>query len=610
MWHCLVLLSILYCVLGLDELFIDLYFWIHCIWHKKSKPVNALIEAWETKTEKWIAVLIPCWHEANVIATMLQHNYHTIEYKHYYFFVGVYPNDPATVLDVLELSHHLPKVQCVIGQYPGPTNKATNLNIIYQYIKVFEQQENINFDLYVLHDAEDIIHPLSFKVYNAYIPIYDMIQLPVLPLAVAHSDFTHWLYADEFAENHTKDILVRQWINAHVPSAGVGTAFSKHAINTLCIQSIINLPFATDSLTEDYRLSLILRIQGLKQAFIMQSVLRTQWQQRLLFKQRYVKKIVREPIATRALFPQQYKASVRQKARWIIGIVFQEWDLPFPKDWAVRYSLLHDRKAFITHFINAFGYVILLFWCVYMVVTWNQPDYPALQEQLNFHPWLLDSIILASILMVERLLQRMIALYRIYGWRPVILCIPRACYGNLLNLHALVRAYWIYFVATTQKNKAKVHALRWDKTEHEFSGSHVLVPYVRRLDELVILHTDVTTSQVYEILRECYRTGEHLGEALIRLNLITQDVLSKLMAMQYQLRLYSKSQAIAATSKIRDDLPKKLLRQERKYGICIIEFNARHNSVILGIYDPSNELLLKKIIRELAQYSIEFVLIG
>ena len=64
-----------------------------------------------------------------------------------------------------------------------------------------------------------------------------MVQIPVLPLEVAFKEWTHWVYADEFAETHTKNIFVRQSINAHIPSAGVGTGFSRQALAALGIEN-------------------------------------------------------------------------------------------------------------------------------------------------------------------------------------------------------------------------------------------------------------------------------------------------------------------------------------------------------------------------------------
>ena len=95
--------------------------------------------------------------------TMLKHNCYSIDYTNYYIFVGVYPNDPDTVAEVQGVAKQMKQVQCVIGEKPGPTNKAANLNSIYTFIKSFEKTLPAPFEIFVFHDSEDVIHPLSFK---------------------------------------------------------------------------------------------------------------------------------------------------------------------------------------------------------------------------------------------------------------------------------------------------------------------------------------------------------------------------------------------------------------------------------------------------------------
>lgn len=608
MWYLLVAVAILFACSGLDDLFIDIYYWIRYVWRLyKTRHYQPLTyEKLTDKPQQYIAVLVPCWHEANVIGTMLKHNCYSIDYQHYFIFVGMYPNDPETVIQVQKVSNTLKQVQCVVGRTQGPTNKAANLNEMYHFIKAFEKERGISFDIFVFHDAEDIIHPLSFKLYNYLIPRKDMIQIPVFPLEVNYFNFTHWLYADEFAENHTKDIIVRESIHAHVPSAGVGTAFSRNALAIL-EHPETGMPFSTDSLTEDYRTSLAVREQQLKQAFVTQSVTRLRWQKKGLFRKGYVQKLTKEHIATRALFPSEYKKAVRQKARWIIGIVFQEWDRGvWPCEWKIRYSLVHDRKAFITHFINGFGYFIFAFWLIYTLLTYNNPAYPSLQEQLNLHPWVWWLIVMVTVVMLERLLQRVIGTWRIYGGFPAILSIPRAMYGNLLNLNAVMRAYRVYF--TAQKKKSSSKQPSWDKTEHEFPGRHVLVPFRRRLGDLLVENNVINPEQLNQAMCEQETTGERLGTIICRLGFISIEGLLQWLAMQYQLELFPKQQLEAARRACFSYLSRKQLRWLRNQGVIPVAVDVTKRSITIAIDDPTNELLLKNVIRYLAPFSVEFVL--
>jgi bacteriophage N4 adsorption protein B len=77
-------------------------------------------------------------------------------------------------------------------------------------------------------------HPSSLtKLFNYLMPEKAMVQIPVFPIEpeMNFKNFFKYMisstYADEFAENHTKDIMVRKQIKGIIPSAGVGTAFAR-----------------------------------------------------------------------------------------------------------------------------------------------------------------------------------------------------------------------------------------------------------------------------------------------------------------------------------------------------------------------------------------------
>lgn len=615
MWYFLIGLSILFISSGIDDLFIDIWYWIRRLkrYFKRHQYPPLTYEQLADHPEQDIAILVPCWHEAGVIGTMLKHNVYSIDYHRYTFFVGVYPNDPETVAEVQQVSRDVGHIQCVIGQTPGPTNKAENLNQIYQAVCDYEKVHSMSFKIIVFHDSEDIIHPLSFKLYNYLIPRKDMIQIPIFPLQVSLWNFTHWLYADEFSENHTKDIVVRESIRAHVPSAGVGTAFSRSVIDLIKVDDIKG-PFSTDSLTEDYRTSLTIRLRKFKQIFVTQHVLRMQWKPRGLFRTGYVQKVHKEMIATRALFPMEYTKAVRQKSRWIIGIVFQEWEYSrWPKEWRVRYSLSHDRKAFITHFINGFGYVVFLFWSLYTLFTRIDPSYPSLQEQFNMHPWIWWIVITVTILMVERMLQRMIAVRRIYSWWPALLSIPRTFYGNVLNLHAVLRAYRIYFTnispGQAQSKSSVSKTPVWDKTDHHFPGSHVLTPYRRRLGDLLLESGEITEAQLNAAIIQQQKTGERLGQVLCRMKVMSQQNLTHWLGKQYGIECFPKSQVLDATQKYAPILPKKTIKWLDAYGVRPLLVDKVGSKMQLGIEDPTNELLIEKVMAYLVPYHVQFMLI-
>lgn len=605
----LLFVSFLFCISGLDDFFFDLYYFLRYIFRgykKRHYRYPDLTYRMLTEIpEKEIAIMTACWNEANVIDVMLKNNLANIDYQNYGFFVGVYPNDPETVASVQSVAKLDPRVHCIIGETPGPTNKAKNLNQIYHYIKKYEQKSGKKIDIYVIHDSEDIIHPLSLKLYNYLMPRMDMIQLPVFPLEIGYFKFTHWVYNDEFAEVHTKDIIVRESIKGFVPSAGVGTAFSEKTIQKL-VADHGSEPFPTNTLTEDYSTSLHLgAIKGIHQIFLTQRIKRSYWQKKYLFFGNYIHRKRNEYVATRALFPMTYMQAVRQKARWILGIALQEWahsGWHFNK--RIFYTLMHDRKVTVTHFINFLGYVVFGFWIIYHFWSLFKPNYPTLSDQLYNHPWAWALIILCTFLMINRFLQHFIATYRVYGLIPAFLSIPRVFYGNVINCHALIRAYKQFFHV-----KAKQKAAKWDKTDHQYPGSHILTPYKVRLGDLVIKKGKITSTQLEELLSEQNKTGDPLGMLLRKKKFITEDELVSILAEQYHLPLVSSNEFNLLTN---DEIPG-LARRDYNWLLshqCYpIRYDAIGQNLFVAITDPSNEWLLADVLHHLPKFKVSFGLI-
>jgi len=64
--------------------------------------------------------------------------------------------------------------------HDGPTSKADCLNWVFQHLQLEETRLGQRFEIILIHDAEDLIHPHSLDLLNRYLDAYDMVQLPVL----------------------------------------------------------------------------------------------------------------------------------------------------------------------------------------------------------------------------------------------------------------------------------------------------------------------------------------------------------------------------------------------------------------------------------------------
>lgn len=445
--------GIVFAISGVTDLFFDLSFMVYSIRRfflgRDWKPLT--LDRLEAREQQRIAIFIAAWQESDVIAKTLMNACETIQYKNYDIFVGTYPNDPATQSEVDRVAKLNDHVHKVVTPENGPTNKASNLNYVFKALEEYELQTGNYYDIIVMHDSEDVIHPYSLLVYNYLIPRMDMIQIPVFPIALPLHKTTHWTYADEFAENHTKNMLVREIAGGFVPSAGVGTAFTKRAFMMLAIQNPDGV-FSTDTLTEDYQLGLRMNLSGIRSAFVNVNLKEPSRKENELS----------DWVATRAVFPTNLKRAVRQKTRWNIGIIFQGWqNLGWEGAWPVKWNLFQDRKALISTPVSFLAYLIFFYLLLYNALarlsTINMPVLIVNRSLL----WYL--VLISTVFMVWRALNRAYAVNKIYGFFPALTSIPRVIWGNLINFLAVTRA--VYQYAINRFNKRQV---AWDKTAHEF----------------------------------------------------------------------------------------------------------------------------------------------
>lgn len=396
------------------------------------------------------AICIPAWKEASVIADMLARAVRDLRYDNYRLFVGTYANDPDTrraVQALCDRDHDCRhRIKIVHHDAIGPTNKADCLNSIYAHIltqDTWAKSEGVAG--FVLHDAEDIIHPSELVVFNHLITRADIIQLPVVPLARPLYDLVGGHYQDEFAESHTKDMVVREALGCGVPSAGVGCAFSAEALGGLAMLRG-GKPFDARSVTEDYDVALDLCDMGYRGMFVrLPSVSGN-----------------RSFVATQEYFPNRFGAAVRQKSRWLLGIALESWNKRgWPGSWAQRYMLWRDRKSIITAIASAAAYVLFIIFLLGTVrsnATW--------QSQLS-HILPANSVIYWLVwanfaFLIHRSVQRFAYVFRSYGLLHALVSPLRIVVGNIINFVAAWRAALLF-----RKAQSSGEASAWGKTDHQ-----------------------------------------------------------------------------------------------------------------------------------------------
>ena len=394
------------------------------------------------------AVLIPAWQESAVIGATIRHMFDSWPQPNLRLYVGCYRNDPATLAAATAAAQGDVRLRLVIHDRDGPSTKADCLNRLYAAMTTDEARAGHRFASVVFHDAEDMVDPAALGLLDETIADgADFVQLPVEPLVqqrggwIARHIGSH--YCEEFAEAHGKAMVVRDALSASLPGAGVGCAASRRALDQLAERRTADgfggMPFASDSLTEDYELGLAIGAAGGRCRFV-----RVRGDDGTL-------------VATRAFFPDRFENVVRQKCRWVLGIALQGWDrVGWSGGMIERWMRARDRRGPFTALVLLAGYALVVLTGLMGIAI-----AAGLTRPVPLTP-LLEALLIANVAaFVWRVGMRFAFTAREYGWREGALAILRLPLGNVIAIIAGRRAVLAY--AATLGGRAAV----WDKTEHE-----------------------------------------------------------------------------------------------------------------------------------------------
>jgi adsorption protein B len=386
--------------------------------------------------QRFIAVFVPAWDESAVIGAMLRAAIERIDYCDYRIFVGHYRNDPLTAAAIAGVAD--PRIEPVLLDADGPTTKAHCLNYLYDALIAHEVAARRSAAAVVLHDAEDVIHPLELGLFNRLVGKAALVQLPVLPLPDRGSPWIAGHYCDEFAEAHAKELIVREAVGAAIPLAGVGCAIAREALARIAAIGE-GQPFAGGSMTEDYELGLRVGDLGLKTIFVRMPAAPGS----------------RALVASRGHFPSTFSEAVRQKARWLGGIALNGWDrLGWSGGWGERWMRMRDRRGPIAALLLLSGYLAALLWSqMWFAQLLGAPI------QVEIDPMLANLLWVNLWLLLWRIAMRVLFTTSAYGLAQGILSVPRLVVGNMIAICAALRALGLYLARSPQV---------WDKTRHTF----------------------------------------------------------------------------------------------------------------------------------------------
>ena len=446
-------LILLFILSSLDELFFLLNFVVFKVYKffkfdKQHKVLN--VSDLTHEDQKPIAVMVACWDESNVIRETLRRAVGSIKYNNYKVFVGVYPNDKETIAEVKKAAEESNKIEVVMIDHDGPTTKSDNVNTIWRHIMNYEKTHKMQFEIFVIHDAEDNVPVYELSIFNHLIPRKDVVQLPVLPIKTPWYSIVSGTYMDEFASMHLMQLRVREWMSGLIPTAGVGCGFSREFMVTASKKNAEAGPLAYNTLTEDYELPLLNQKKADKEAFYDSIVEKVSYDQT---------KVTKYLPAVRSYFPKTLRRAIIQKSRWILGISLQGADhIGWKGDLATKYMLFRDRKGVVTNIVTLMSLILIIILALDLTVRGNV-EYLDIFSQ---HPSLRFLITLNVISMIVLIFTRIAATTYYYGIFHGLMSFPRIFVGNIVNGLATLRAIRIYYLSRKTGESPK-----WEKTQHE-----------------------------------------------------------------------------------------------------------------------------------------------
>ena len=425
---------------AINDVLVDLIYFVRQVWRSLtiySRYPRAFASYFVFKSDPgFLAIFVPAWDEAAVIASMLRATLSRLDYDDYRIFVGHYRNDPATAAAIASVDDC--RIQPVLVDADGPTTKADCLNHLYDALVAHETMSGRPAKAVALHDAEDVVHPYELRIFDALIDRAAVIQLPVLPLPDPGSRWVSGHYCDEFAEAHMKELVVREAVGAAIPLAGVGCAISRTPLARLAAMAD-GRPFAGNSMTEDYEVGLRIGALGLKTMFV---------------------RIPARPgergvVASRGHFPSTFGSAVRQKARWLGGIALAGWDrLGWSGGLGERWMRVRDRRGPLAALLLVAAYGAAFLWSqIWLAEALGAP----IRAQLD--PLLVTLLTINAWLLAWRILMRACFTAAAYGFGEGLRSIPRLVIGNVIAMLAAARAISLHVGGG---------AKRWDKTRHIF----------------------------------------------------------------------------------------------------------------------------------------------
>jgi adsorption protein B len=233
-------------------------------------------------------------------------------------------------------------------------------------------------------------------------------------------------------------------------------------------------------------------------------------------------------VGVREYFPDTFRTAYRQRARWILGIGLQGWQiLGWKGSLKHKYLLFRDRKGVFTSLLNVLALVIFLLLGglgLAKAAGWTNVLFP---RALQGHGWIMAIMVINGIFMLNRCLQRFIFVGQLFGPFQGLLSLPRILVGNFVNFAATIRAWRLFILHLITGRR-----LAWDKTVHSFPTEKELLPFRKKLGEILLTWKEIDQAGLDEALQEQKEKGMPLGRILLKRAWVDEAVLADAIAQQ------------------------------------------------------------------------------
>lgn len=289
-------------------------------------------------------------------------------------------------------------------------------------------------------------------------------------------------------------------------------------------------------------------------------------------------------ICVREHFPRDWQHAIRQKSRWIVGIVFQGTsNLGWSRKGALNYFLWRDRRGLFAYLLSFLVNLLLLVLLAMWLVTVIAPESWRFMSILS-DSWLLSTLLwLNGLMLLNRLFQRAWFVTRFYGIGEGLLSAPRMMWSNFVNFFANLRALRQVMEMGDSRRVA------WDKTTHEFPA--IATPARTPLGQRLVAKGLITDEQLQQAITSPVR--RRLGRELLLRGWLNSEQLVATLAEQLDLP-WAPLNPFKLSPQLIAKLPRKLATH---YGVLPVDEDG--GTLILASESPVSQVSLGVISRQL-----------